>query len=297
MIRPAHFEFNEETAGNNEFQTRDSGFEDIAKKAISEFNTMAELLTKHGVRVHVVQDTKKPVKPDAVFPTNWLSTHAGSTLITWPMYALNRRMERRDKIREHLAGLFHIDQSIHYERYESEQIFLEGTGSLVLDREHKIAYACLSDRTHNALISVFCEELGYTALVFHALDEQQKSIYHTNLMMGIGDKVAVVCSESILEESREKVLDSLRNSGKEILDINFEQMRHFAGNMLELQSTNGEPLMVLSRAARSSLNRDQLALLEMNCTLVVPEIPVIETIGGGSVGCMICEIFLAPRFS
>jgi hypothetical protein len=297
MIRPAHFAFNEETAGNNEFQTRDAGLDNIQKKAIVEFNTMTNLLTHHGVRVHIIQDTAEPVKPDAVFPNNWLSTHAGNTLITWPMYAYNRRIERRNKIQEHLARLFHIDRIIHYERYESEQIFLEGTGSLVLDRKNKIAYACLSDRTHNALISVFCKDMGYTAVVFHALDEQQKSIYHTNVMMAIGEKIAVICSESILDESREKVIDSLLGSGKEILDISTEQMCHFAGNMLELKSTAGQPLMILSQTARSSLTTDQLALLEKHCQLVVPEIPVIETIGGGSVRCMICEIFLTPRFS
>lgn len=297
MIRPAHFAFNEETAGNNEFQTRDAGLENIQKMAVKEFNAMVELLKMKGVRVHVIQDSSIPVKPDAVFPNNWLTTHSENTLITWPMYAQNRRLERREKIQEHLSELFHVDHTIHYERYESEHIFVEGTGSLVLDRENKIAYACLSDRTHNALISIFCKELGYTSVVFHALDQQQKSIYHTNVMMSIGEKVAVVCSESILDESREKVLESLRNSGKEILDISFEQMCDFAGNMMELKSTDGQALMVLSQTAKSSLNKDQLALLEKHCSLVVPEIPVIETVGGGSVRCMICEIFLAPRFS
>ena len=297
MIRPTHFAFNEETAGNNEFQTRDAGLENVQKKAVKEFNAMVELLKSMGVRVHVVQDSSIPIKPDAVFANNWLSTYSDNTLITWPMYAPNRRVERRDKIVEHLGKMFHIDQTIHYERYESEHIFVEGTGSLVLDRENKIAYACLSDRTHNALISVFCEDMGYTSVVFHALDQQQKSIYHTNVMMSIGEKVAVVCSESILDESREKVLENLRNSGKEILDISFEQMCHFAGNMLELKSADGQALMVLSQTARSSLNKDQLALLEKHCALVIPEIPVIETIGGGSVRCMMCEIFLAPRFS
>mgnify|MGYP001549555852 CR=1 FL=1 len=297
MIRPAHFAFNEETAGNNEFQTRDDRLEDAQKVAVKEFNAMTKLLRSKGVRVHVIQDTAEPIKPDAVFPNNWLSTHAVNTLITWPMYAFNRRTERREKIVAHLGSLFHIDQNIHYERYESEHIFLEGTGSLVFDRENKIAYACLSDRTHNALISVFCRDMGYTAIVFHALDEQQKSIYHTNVMMAIGEKVAVVCSEGILDESREKVLDSLRNSGKEILNINFDQMCHFAGNVIELKNTDGQSLMVLSKTAHRALQKEQLQLLEKHSELVVVDIPVIETIGGGSVRCMICEIFLEPRFS
>lgn len=296
MIRPASFGFNEQTAGNNEFQSPSESLKNVAKKAIKEFNAMKDLLVDYGIRVHVIQDKPDTIRPDAVFPNNWLSTHQKNTLVTWPMYAPNRRLERRKDTIKHLERLFQVEKQIHFEGYEDGAQYLEGTGSLVLDRENKTAYACLSDRTHAVIIDVFCKQFGYQSVVFHALDQNGKAIYHTNVMMSIGTKTAVVCLESILEESRALVKEKIKATGKTFIEISYDQMNAFAGNMLEVRNTKGDAIIIMSKTAQNALDKNQLAIVSKNAQIVVPEIPSIEIIGGGSVRCMLCEIFLEPLF-
>ncbi len=292
MIRPANFGFNTETAGNNTFQKNASDNDDISKKAIEEFDRMVTKMLEHDITVHVVQDVQEPKNPDAIFPNNWLSTHANNVVCTWPMYAKNRRTERRPEIVQHLKELFFVNKLEEFQHFEVNNIYLEGTGSMVLDRVNKIAYACLSDRTHQLAIEHFCQKFNYRPMVFHALNEEGIAIYHTNVLMAIGTDVAVVCSDSILDESKDVVIDSLRNNGKEVVEIDFNQLNSFAGNMLEVRNRNGEPYMLMSSSAYFSLNSNQISTIEKHCKILYFDISTIENIGGGSVRCMLCEIFL-----
>lgn len=295
MIRPANFGFNEETAVNNEFQQGDHGIEHPSSKALLEFNAMAKQLSDLGVNVHIVQDSAEPKKPDAVFPNNWLSTHSDGAMITWPMYAKNRRIERQEYIINHLKDLFECGNHIQYEINEQDEIYLEGTGSLVLDRKFKRAYACLSDRTHQQLIEQFCKDMGYKAIVFQAVDDKQRSIYHTNVMMSVGSSLTIVCLDSIMDDGKERVVTQLKEDDKMIIEISIDQMHAFAGNMLEVQTNDGEALMLMSKSAKASLHVEQIEKIESQCRIIDFDISTIETIGGGSVRCMICEIFLSYK--
>jgi hypothetical protein len=241
--------------------------------------------------VQVFDDSPNPVKPDAIFPNNWVSVHANSTMVLYPLCTVNRRPERRPEIINKLKLQYHITNLIDLSVYEKEGKFLEGTGSMVFDHKSKIAYACLSARTDKMLFEHCAKILGYIAISFHAYDENKIEIYHTNVMMNIGDGFAVICLDSISSETERKLVSqSLIQSGLEIVEISFEQVHNFAGNMLALSVKNAQ-ILVLSEKAHDCLSQEQINSLEKYCTMVPVLIPTIETVGGGSARCMICEIF------
>jgi len=294
LIRPASFCYNPETAETNEFQkvagTQD---ESIKEDVLAEFDQFAESLYSKGITIRVVEDTELPQKPDAIFPNNWVSFHADGTVILYPMCAASRRSERRMDIIESLRTEFLIEKIIDISHFENEGRFLEGTGSIVFDHANKIAYACLSPRTDSELFREISQTLGYRPISFHATDSNGRSIYHTNVMMCIGVGFAVICLESTQNaEEKATIIESFRKSDLEIIDIDFEQMNNFAGNMLAVSDTNGKVFLVQSQSSFDSLRKEQIAVLEKYCELLPIPIPTIETIGGGSARCMMAEIFL-----
>ncbi len=296
LIRPANFGFNTETEASNAFQNKVSESEQtIKQKALAEFEAFASLLKSKGVNVIVFDDTPLPQKPDAIFPNNWVSFHADGTVILYPMFAQNRRLERRHDIIESLKKEFIITQVIDLSGYEAENKFLEGTGSIIFDHDHKIAYACLSPRTDKELFFNLCERLQYKPVCFHSQDKEGQEIYHTNVMMCIGEKFAVICSDTIADErERENVLQSLTQTGHEIIEVTTDQMNHFAGNMLAIKTKDNKAILALSQSAFDSLTVAQRQAIGKFCELVPLAIPTIETIGGGSARCMIAELFISP---
>jgi hypothetical protein len=293
MIRPVSFGFNEQTAGSNAFQNRDADQQAVQDKALAEFDGFVKTLKENGVSVTVVDDTAQPHTPDSIFPNNWVSFHADGTVFLYPMQAENRRLERREDIISKLEDTFKVAHVIDLSRFEAENKFLEGTGSMVLDRENKIAYACLSPRTDKEVLTLFCEQAGYTAISFEAADANGKAIYHTNVLMCIGSGFAVICTDSI-PNPHEKVvvLESLRSTHKEVVEITFDQMNRFAGNMLEVKNQAGENLIVMSQNAYQALDEEQKSTLKKYGKLVYADINTIETNGGGSARCMIAEVHL-----
>lgn len=293
MIRPASFSWNSETAASNQFQSN-ANFVNAQSGACAEFDALAEALTRVGVRVHVFADTREPHTPDAIFPNNWVSFHADGTVVLYPMLAPNRRLERRRDILESLRrGGFHIRRLIDLSHRERESKFLEGTGSLVLDRLHRIAYACRSPRTHVDALGEFAQLLDYQIVAFDAADSSARPIYHTNVLLSIGAKFAAICAESIREDQRQAVLHALERD-RDIITLSSAQMHAFAGNLLELRGANGRAVVALSKTAFESLTVHQQRQLTAMGELIVAPIPTIETLGGGSVRCMLAEIHL-PR--
>jgi len=293
MIRPVSFGFNEQTAGSNAFQNRDVDQQAVQDKALAEFDGFVKILKENGVSVTVVDDTAQPHTPDSIFPNNWISFHADGTVFLYPMQAENRRLERREDIISKLEDTFKVAHVIDLSRFEAENKFLEGTGSMVLDRGNKIAYACLSPRTDKEVLTLFCEQAGYKAISFEAADANGKAIYHTNVLMCIGSGFAVICTDSI-PNPHEKVvvLESLRSTHKEVVEITFDQMNRFAGNMLEVKNKAGENLIVMSQNAYQALDEVQKSTLKKYGKLVYADINTIETNGGGSARCMIAEVHL-----
>jgi hypothetical protein len=303
MIRPASFCMNTETAVTNAFKNKEYAnsftVDQIQQQALIEFNRMVEKLRSYGVDVDVFDDTPSPRKPDAIFPNNWFSTHSDGTIILYPMLVESRRIERRDDIIKKLTQTHHVTAVIDLSHYEQRNQCLEGTGSLLLDRINKIVYAVRSPRTHDTIVEHFTKLMNYQQppILFDSVDGNQKPIYHTNVMMAIGTHVAIICSESIPDkQQRDRVVKSLEQNGKrKIIDITIEQMNHFAGNMLELQNSKGEYLLVMSKSAFDSLTDEQRNLIEeTNTQLVYFDVSTIEQCGGGSVRCMIAENFLLP---
>ncbi|MDR1841063.1 MAG: hypothetical protein LBQ86_03965 [Holophagales bacterium] len=293
MIRPVRFGFNEETAINNAFQKK--GGDGAQELALAEFNQFVKLLESNGVDVVVVDDTANPHTPDSIFPNNWFSTHASGELVLYPMCAPNRRRERKDAPLKAIIDLGRkscMNRTIDLSGWEAKDLFLEGTGSMVLDRANKIAFVCRSPRSDESVLAQFCEELDYYYYYFDAYDSNKSLIYHTNVMMCMGDKFVVVCSDSIRDNTeRECFLEIIKKCGKEIVDITTEQMENFAGNMLQLKNKNNEGVLVMSSTAKKSLNSDQMVKLEKYCKVIAPEINTIETNGGGSARCMLAELF------
>jgi hypothetical protein len=297
MIRPVHFGFNEETAVNNAFQhsaLEEVEQQQIARKAQYEFDEAVIMLRKHHVEVVVLEDTAQPVKPDAIFPNNWFSVH-NQTLVTYPMYAVNRRMERVQSHIERIKEIGNIERHIQLEQYEAGQIphYLEGTGSLVLDRTHKIAYAALSERTHEELVDTWCQLMGYQSVKFKAIGPDGHPIYHTNVMMHVGTDYVMMCTECIPDKAeRKRVLDGLEQLNKLVIELNTEQtFESFAGNMLQLRTQDDKKLVTMSHRAYESLTPLQLAQLKQYNDIILPlSIPTIEHIGGGSVRCMLAEL-------
>lgn len=294
LVRPSNFIFNTETAANNAFQNNiEEANESISEKVKQEFENFKAQLIARGIDVTTINDTASPIKPDAIFPNNWVSFHADGTVVLYPMFAENRRAERRVDIIETLKEKFEVKKIIDFSIYENENKFLEGTGSIVFDHEHKIAYACLSPRTCKEVFIKLCDVLLYKPIYFTACDEAGQEIYHTNVMMCIAEKVLVICTESIVDKNeRAQVLQSFEHTGYVIVDIGFAQMNNFAGNMLALQSNTGKSLLALSQTAYDCLMGVQKDTIEKYYELLPLAIPTIETIGGGSVRCMIAEIFL-----
>ncbi len=298
MIRPVNFGFNTETAESNAFQdiklaaqTKNIAQED----ARSEFDEMARQLQAIGVDVMVCDDTIEPYTPDSIFPNNWVSFHASGTVVLYPMQAENRRLERRQDIIDDLAENFHVAKIIDLTHFEQEGKFLEGTGSLVLDRMNRVAFASLSPRTHPDVLAEFGRQTGYRTVSFHSTDAGGKAIYHTNVLMCIGDTFAVICLSAISDpDERLMVRQELEKLNKRIIDISLEQMASFAGNMLMVHTQKGQKLLVMSTRAFESLTPKQLDLLDDYATLLHFDLSMIEGNGGGSARCMMVEVHL-PR--
>ena len=289
MIRPVAFTYNAETAMNNSFQVAGNA-EAAQEKALQEFDALVDKLTNYGIDVTVIDDTPIPHTPDSIFPNNWVSFHENGTVVLYPMYAANRRAER--KFFDTLNKKFKASDTIDLTGYEAENIFLEGTGSMVLDRDNKIAYACISPRTNKKVLEDFCNKMNYTACTFTAVDDKGAEIYHTNVMMCVADKYVVICLDSIKDNAeREHVKNTIENSGKKIINISREQMNNFAGNMLQLQNKNGEKILVMSEQAYKALNNEQISNLEKFNKIIYSDLSSIEINGGGSARCMIAEVF------
>jgi hypothetical protein len=294
MIKPVRFDFNAETAVNNSFQQA-SGDQDIAARATQEFNRFVQVLQAAGIDVMVVEDTPEPHTPDSVFPNNWISFHEDGTLFLYPMFAVNRRLERKPHVLEQIKAKFRVQAIRDISEYENEQVFLEGTGSMVLDRQHTIAYACLSPRTDLQLFKEWCTIAGYTPVAFTATANDNELIYHTNVMMCVADEYAVICLDCIPDETeRRLVAQSLTGSGKQIITISLQQMNSFAGNMLQVQNQQGQRYLVMSSQAYHSLDASQRSAIESFNPILHSDISTIETNGGGSARCMMAEIFLPP---
>lgn len=292
MIRPVRFGYNPETAVNNAFQQApNEEAAVIQQKALVEFDGFVDLLRKNGVDVTVVQDTDTPHTPDSIFPNNWVSFHADGSIYLYPMFALNRRQERKPTVLEAIGKKFEVKTKHDLTGYENESGFLEGTGSMVLDRENKIAYACLSERTHPEVLQSFCEISGYRPVAFYALDQEGKPIYHTNVMMCVADKYVVICLDALPDPTEKELVRSvILASGKEILEIDLNQMNHFAGNMLQIANQDGEKLLVMSSQAFHSLHPAQVEKLSSYNRILHAPLDSIEANGGGSARCMMAEI-------
>lgn len=294
MIEPVCFGFNEQTAVNNLFQK--NTITDAQYNALQEFNAFVSLLRQNGIDITVVQDSLQPATPDSIFPNNWISFHADGTVFLYPMFAENRRLERKPAVLEMIGQKFCINKIIDLAGYETDGVFLEGTGSMVLDREHKIAYACLSPRTNEMVLQDFCSKAGYKGVTFFAADKDGAPIYHTNVMMCIADGYAVVCTDAVIDDAGKKnLLYSLERSGKELIEITQEQLYHFAGNMLQVKNTAGELLLLMSTQAYLSLTQAQLSTLEKYNRILHSPLDHIETAGGGSARCMLAELFLPAK--
>ena len=294
MVRPANFGFNEEAAETNAFmkeaQTLDNG--QVKLRAQQEFDGLVNALRSAGVTVVVVEDSNLPVKPDAVFPNNWFSTHPNGVFVTYPMQPASRRIERLNPVKEVLAEAYTINRTIALEHAEEDNQFLEGTGSLVLDRIQKVAYACRSERTHEGLALRWAELTGYELIFFDAVDENNMPVYHTNVIMAMGTHHAVICLQSVKENERDMVRQALTDSGRQIIDLSFHQILHFAGNMLEVVDDKGNPRWAMSSQAHEALSDVQRMVLEEHGPIIHAPINVIEQLGGGSARCMIAEIYL-----
>ncbi|QKJ33168.1 amidinotransferase [Mucilaginibacter mali] len=295
MIRPVSFGFNPQTAGSNAFQKADAEQQQVQDKALQEFDNFVSILRANGVNVIVIDDTAEPHTPDSIFPNNWVSFHSTGDILLYPMQAENRRLERREDIITQLEDQFAVRHVIDLSRYEQQHKFLEGTGSMVLDRENQLAYACLSPRTDKDVLDDFCRQTGYSPVLFHAFDQHGQAIYHTNVLMCMAERFVVICLDSITDpKERETVVASFYSTQKNIFDISFEQMNQFAGNMLEVFNAEGESLLVMSGSAYRSLSPQQVHTLQQFSRLVYADIPTIERNGGGSARCMMAEVRLVP---
>lgn len=287
MVKPSTFTFNSQTADSNAFQQAVGGDNNAGWLAESEFDEVVKKLRSHQIKVFVFEDTPLPLKPDALFPNNWISTHPSGQVVIYPMMAPNRRLERRWDIVDFLKTHFHVEEVINYSSQEERDIFLEGTGSLVFDHGNRIAYACRSARTNEILLREICDRLGYKSLVFDAVDESGRPVYHTNVMMCVGTKFSVVCLDSIKEEDQELLLAEFAKTSHQVIAISFEQMRSFAGNMIEVENETGDTFILMSQKALDSLLPGQINVISKHGSVLSISIPTIESLGGGSVRCMV----------
>lgn len=298
MIRPVAFRMNEQTAVNNYFQEDlDLKNQTINAKAQEEFDQFVKILREHGVNVVVIDDKKEPDTPDSIFPNNWVSFHQTGTVVVYPMFAENRRKERREDIFTILEEKgFKIENVMDYTAAEKDGVFLEGTGSILKDRINKKAYCALSERADEALFIEFCEDFDYFPVVFTAnqtVDDQRMPIYHTNVMMAMAETFVVICLDAIDDKKERKiVVEHLTNDGREIIEISEEQMHCFAGNMLQVIGEKDKRFMVMSTVAFNSLKPDQISAIKRHCGIIHSPLDTIETCGGGSARCMMAEVFL-----
>ncbi len=295
MIRPVDFKFNEQTAGDNKFQVA-SEHDNVQQQALAEFDGFVNILRANGVDVTVIDDTLSPATPDSIFPNNWVSFHDDGSVFLYPMHSPNRRQERRVDIIEQLGEKFEVNHTTDLSFFEQQHLFLEGTGSMVLDRTNKIAYACLSVRTDQEVLANFAMLSGYQIVAFQAIDADNFPIYHTNVMMCVGEKFAVICLDSIkTTEDKILVLESFKSTKKSVIDITFDQMNRFAGNMLEVQNKAGESLLIMSEQALKALHGTQITKLGTFSRIVTAPLYTIEQNGGGSARCMLAEVHLPVK--
>jgi hypothetical protein len=293
MVRPSFFGFNPQTAVTNAFQMEQTeSVQEVSKKAVDEFNRMVDTLMAHDIDVIVVDDPTDPPKPDAIFPNNWISFHEDGTVILYPMLAENRRLERTIPVIDILKPKFQVKQVIDLSKYEKENQFLEGTGSVVFDYPNRIAYSCRSARTNETVLHELCKNLNFRPILFNAVDETGQSIYHTNVLMCVGSRFAVVCLDAIKkDEDQEILLQSFSATHHQVIAISYEQLHLFAGNMIEVLTKSGEPVVLISEKAFLSLLPGQLNAITKYAELIPLSIHTIEQYGGGSVRCMVAGIF------
>lgn len=296
MIEPVAFGYNAQTAENNYFQVNVQN-DDTQKKALAEFIAFAAILEEKGVNVVKVQDTPEPHTPDSIFPNNWVSFHRDGKVILYPMFAPNRRVERRQDVLKAVENQgFRIDRVVDVSHFEEEGKYLEGTGSMIFDHTHKIAYGSVSLRLDEGLFRKFCAENGYEPVVFHSYQnagEERLPIYHTNVMMCVADRFVVICLDCIDNEiEREKVQEVIKSTGKELIEISEEQLQNFAGNMLQVHNSEGKTFLVMSQTAFNSLSAEQVSRIEKYSEIISADLNTIEVNGGGSARCMLAEVFL-----
>lgn len=290
LIRPKNFGYNPQTAESNAFQSGTSQTK-VHLKAIDEFNRMIQVLNIHGIEHVVYEDTDTPVKPDAVFPNNWFSTHSKERFVLYPMLAENRRLERRMDIVESLQAEFNYSEAIDLTHFEDKNMFLEGTGSMVFDRDNQVAFMARSARSSVDVARNLCDRLGYSLLDFTAIDSSGTPVYHTNVMMCVGDHFLLWCPGVVHDESDlKRIHEYLENTGKESIEFNEEQMRAFVGNMFEVKNQSGSNCILLSSTARRALSTEQIFALRNHASLLPIPVPTIEQYGGGSVRCMVAEL-------
>lgn len=292
MVRPAHFGYDPLTAKTNSFQQTEGADQkhNIQQAAIDEFNSAVNTLRTKGVEVVVIDDTDEPKKPNAVFPNNWVSFHNGRVIL-YPMLAENRRWERRIDLLDQLVDEgVPVNEVIDISKYEEDNKFLESTGSVVIDYEHDLAYACLSSRTDRDVLDKLCEINGYEPVLFESFNKEGLAVYHTNVVMCLASKYAVICAESIKPDQRFDVIRTLEETGHEVVEITMDQMYAFAGNMLEVLDSEGKSILVMSQTAFDSLSEGQIQSLSKYSAIQTVSIPTIEKYGGGSVRCMMCRV-------
>ena len=304
MVRPVQFRMNEQTSVNNYYQKVPENIlsEAVNKMAVKEFDGMVRKLKKVGIQVIVVKDTKEFDTPDSIFPNNWISFHSNGTIGLYPMFAENRRLERKESVLEAVENQgFVVKNVVDYSGAEVDNLFLEGTGSILLDRVNNKAYCAISDRADEGLFIEFCEDFEYTPVVFSAfqtVNDKREKIYHTNVMMCIGDTFAVVCLASIDDKKQRKILiKHLQDDGKKVIEISEDQVNHFAGNMLQLKGAEAASYLVMSQSALKSLRPAQVKLIESHTTILSCPLDTIESCGGGSARCMMAEVFLPTTVS
>ena len=292
MISPNKFRNNELTIVDNSFQSRQVNNTSISDNAISEFERLKETILKKDISIHALDDDSEFDTPDAVFPNNWISFHKSHKAVLYPMYASNRRLERKSSTLEKLSNQgLNIEIIKDYSHFENDNKFLEGTGSVVLDRKNKFAYCSISSRSDNELLKLFCSEMNYTPIVFNSI-YQSKPIYHTNVMMSICNNFSIICLDSIKDDNqRRSVKANLKDSNLEIIDITIDQMCSFLGNSIQLIDSNYNPLLVMSSTAYKSISSSQIKIIEKYTDIIHSDIKTIEKNGGGSARCMIAEIF------
>ena len=300
MIRPINFGYNEETAKDNHYQIKDSIIKNSNESAQKEFDNMVMNLKQNGISVHVFQDDKNDDTPDSIFPNNWVSFHENGDVGLYPMYAKNRRLERRPEVLEFLESEgFTISNIVDYSSAESEDKFLEGTGSMILDRENRVAYCSISNRSNEDLFIEFCEDFEFTPVLFNSFQsvgDKRLPIYHTNVMMCVASDYVIVCLDSVDDKKQRKnVSNFINNTGKKLIEISENQVESFAGNMLELLNDKGESILVMSSSAEDSLNENQKNIIKKYSRIVSSDINTIEACGGGSARCMMAEIFLPKK--